>query len=1051
MRDTYGGNEWHYLDAPVDMHHALLGKGTLAGTGGVAYLDTVCSSANAFGLSLGLTGSFTSLEVGPKLWDIFVVAHEIGHTLGSGHTHDKPSQGGYSPLVDTCGKKNVLGAYECSTEFPLANSATIMGYCHQCDGYVDNIKYTLGGHWTGGDRTDVTNWVDAELQGTVSTDPRRVPKRMYDVVSTMGKCMEPAGEVPEFICESDGDCDDGIGCTADECGSDGRCTNEPIEGPCSGNRVCEAGESDSPDCGPFHLRPELCDGSCWIPKGIMFDVDAVESVVVTGLEFRLYEASGYFAALVEVYEAPGTYADRAGDPSSWSLVGSSGYSGESWDRVELALDRTVFVPAGTRRAFYVMALGDDARVVAGKKGDPTAENAHLVVRAPARYTEGVFGEGTTEPNGQACSTETAIIYDLAVPCQGDADCVDVDGNTCTVGHCSDDGLCRHETSENCCGNGICEVGEAADCSGDCEKFFGVDSCSLYGDEECFVPEGIMVEIRSVTDITPFSMQLIITRGEDLVLTFHTATGSYPDFYSDPQAWKRLYSTSPFTVVNSKQEMLFDLPPEMIRGGQSQSYYITISSGGGMYVGSERTFMNADLQILDVRAFADNDPLSPSFPGYSFQGGISYTVPEKGGPTASPSSMKPTSAIPSYSPTSSTYFPTQFPTASPTLLATVPPTLSSEPSATPPTSSAPSELPTRSPSTRPVTLAPTSISPTYSHVPTYSFDEASILVSIDATISLSDFDYTSEADAQILATTIMDVSFGGLVLHTQRVFKVELLSIDSNPSQQTDGSQGQMTSILDIDLKIARDSHKKKKREKTEKIPKKVKNLLRKGEPKKEVPSQWQLHDRNLQAQPVVYILYVQELCMDIPCQQLAQTTSIIDDVTGHMLQEVSNGGFTAVLRNNARMCGDNCSQDASVTGVTFDKENTSVGINTVTPTLSPTVRASAAPSLSIIPTVKKSDEPSASLSPSEDLTKNPTISPTSSSKSLSPTFTPVKWFLNWNIVLCQKECQGEYPCAGMDAPFWADLYDTVDECCNLEFSYPPHQEQCKLASKQWGV
>lgn len=457
MRDTYGGNEWHYLDAPVDMHHALLGKGTLAGTGGVVspcLLSPCCvffiadnlvvlarlgrptwipsalqrthsdcpsgSPAASRALrSARSSGTYSSWRtrsvsaapnplsfVDPLVAPFFLTfcMQLPGHTLGSGHTHDKPSQGGYSPLVDTCGKKNVLGAYECSTEFPLANSATIMGYCHQCDGYVDNIKYTLGGHWTGGDRTDVTNWVDAELQGTVSTDPRRVPKRMYDVVSTMGKCMEPAGEVPEFICESDGDCDDGIGCTADECGSDGRCTNEPIEGPCSGNRVCEAGESDSPDCGPFHLRPELCDGSCWIPKGIMFDVDAVESVVVTGLEFRLYEASGYFAALVEVYEAPGTYADRAGDPSSWSLVGSSGYSGESWDRVELALDRTVFVPAGTRRAFYVMALGDDARVVAGKKGDPTAENAHLVVRAPARYTEGVFGEGTTEPNGQACST-----------------------------------------------------------------------------------------------------------------------------------------------------------------------------------------------------------------------------------------------------------------------------------------------------------------------------------------------------------------------------------------------------------------------------------------------------------------------------------------------------------------------------------------------------------------------------------------------------------------------------------------------------------------------
>ena len=35
MRNTYGGSEWHYQDAPVDMHHALLGKGTLAGTGGI--------------------------------------------------------------------------------------------------------------------------------------------------------------------------------------------------------------------------------------------------------------------------------------------------------------------------------------------------------------------------------------------------------------------------------------------------------------------------------------------------------------------------------------------------------------------------------------------------------------------------------------------------------------------------------------------------------------------------------------------------------------------------------------------------------------------------------------------------------------------------------------------------------------------------------------------------------------------------------------------------------------------------------------------------------
>jgi len=77
----------------------------------------------------------------------------------------------------------------------------------------------------------------------------------------------------------------------------------------------------------------------------------------------------------------------------------------------------------------------------------------------------------------------------------------------------------------------------------------------------------------------------------------------------------------------------------------------------------------------------------------------------------------------------------------------------------------------------------------------------------------------------------------------------------------------------------------------------------------------------------------------------------------------------------------------------------------------------------------------------------PAATPTSS-PSKSPS---VKWFMNWNVVLCQKECQGGYPCAGTDAPFWADMYDTVDECCDVEFSLASHQQRCKFASKQWGV
>lgn len=49
--------------------------------------------------------------------------HEIGHSFGSDHTHEKSA---YSPLVDTCGM-NV-----CPSVLPLAKSATLMSYCDLC-------------------------------------------------------------------------------------------------------------------------------------------------------------------------------------------------------------------------------------------------------------------------------------------------------------------------------------------------------------------------------------------------------------------------------------------------------------------------------------------------------------------------------------------------------------------------------------------------------------------------------------------------------------------------------------------------------------------------------------------------------------------------------------------------------------------------------------------------------------------------------------------------------------------------------------------------------
>jgi hypothetical protein len=114
--------------------------------------------------------------------------HELGHNFGSGHTHDVWSSSypwGYSPQIDTCGNT-------CPSELPLARSATIMSYCHQCSGDYSNMAYTFGGKYKGtGLRSDINSYENSPLAGTVSTEPRQVNAMMWSHVSSRGTCSEP--------------------------------------------------------------------------------------------------------------------------------------------------------------------------------------------------------------------------------------------------------------------------------------------------------------------------------------------------------------------------------------------------------------------------------------------------------------------------------------------------------------------------------------------------------------------------------------------------------------------------------------------------------------------------------------------------------------------------------------------------------------------------------------------------------------------------------------------------------------------------------------------
>ncbi len=91
------------------------------GYGGIAYVAGACSGF-AFGISAFMLGGFPSPVDGPDLgnWDLVVVSHEMGHNMGTGHTHSA-----YSPPIDSCASG-------------IWSRGTIMSYCHTVPGGLLN-------------------------------------------------------------------------------------------------------------------------------------------------------------------------------------------------------------------------------------------------------------------------------------------------------------------------------------------------------------------------------------------------------------------------------------------------------------------------------------------------------------------------------------------------------------------------------------------------------------------------------------------------------------------------------------------------------------------------------------------------------------------------------------------------------------------------------------------------------------------------------------------------------------------------------------------------
>lgn len=128
-----------YLFAFLDYRPTINGDvGVLVGIdpgglGGVAFLDGLCTPYNygysdVDGISISTVPTYS--------WTTQVMTHELGHLMGSPHTHACVWNGNNTP-IDGCGSQAGYPEEGCSTIGPIPSTSTkgtIMSYCHLISG-----------------------------------------------------------------------------------------------------------------------------------------------------------------------------------------------------------------------------------------------------------------------------------------------------------------------------------------------------------------------------------------------------------------------------------------------------------------------------------------------------------------------------------------------------------------------------------------------------------------------------------------------------------------------------------------------------------------------------------------------------------------------------------------------------------------------------------------------------------------------------------------------------------------------------------------------------
>lgn len=127
VRTSFNGNLAHLID--------------LGNYGGVAWLNTICSSTNLRMAYSGINANYSNVPA--YSWSVMVVTHETGHNLGSPHTHNC-SWNGNNTAIDGCGPTAGYTEGSCANAGLPSGGGTVMSYCHLIGGTGINLAMGFG-------------------------------------------------------------------------------------------------------------------------------------------------------------------------------------------------------------------------------------------------------------------------------------------------------------------------------------------------------------------------------------------------------------------------------------------------------------------------------------------------------------------------------------------------------------------------------------------------------------------------------------------------------------------------------------------------------------------------------------------------------------------------------------------------------------------------------------------------------------------------------------------------------------------------------------------